>query len=181
MRKQIALLRGINVSGKNKIAMKDLKAEFGKLGYENAATLLNSGNIVFESAESDEKNLATAISKMIKVRFALDIPVFVITENELNDIMQNQPQWWGKGGDLYDNLIFAIPPCTAAEVCNALGEPKPKLEQIHVYKDVIFWSFSRKNYTKTNWWAKTANSQIKDSITIRTAGTVRKLLEICRK
>lgn len=35
--------------------MKDLKAEFGKLGYENAATLLNSGNIVFESAESDEK------------------------------------------------------------------------------------------------------------------------------
>lgn len=36
----------------NKTAMKDLKAEFGKLGYENAATLLNSGNIVFESAES---------------------------------------------------------------------------------------------------------------------------------
>lgn len=35
--------------------MKDLKAEFGKLGYENAATLLNSGNIVFESTESDEK------------------------------------------------------------------------------------------------------------------------------
>lgn len=52
MQKQIALFRGINVSGKNKIAMKDLKAEFGKLGYENAATLLNSGNIVFESAES---------------------------------------------------------------------------------------------------------------------------------
>lgn len=39
----------------NKTAMKDLKAEFGKLGYENAATLLNSGNIVFESAERDEK------------------------------------------------------------------------------------------------------------------------------
>lgn len=55
MQKQIALLCGINVSGKNKIAMKDLKAEFGKLGYENAATLLNSENIVFESAESDEK------------------------------------------------------------------------------------------------------------------------------
>lgn len=55
MQKQIALLRGINVSGKNKIVMKDLKAEFGKLGYENAATLLNSGNIVFESAERDEK------------------------------------------------------------------------------------------------------------------------------
>lgn len=55
MQKQIALLCGINVSGKNKIAMKDLKTEFGKLGYENAATLLKSGNIVFESVESDEK------------------------------------------------------------------------------------------------------------------------------
>lgn len=57
MQKQIALLRGINVSGKNKTAMKDLKAEFGKLGYEDAATLLKSGNIVFESAESDEKQV----------------------------------------------------------------------------------------------------------------------------
>ena len=47
--KYIALLRGINISGKNKIAMSDLKREFTTLGYKKVITYLNSGNVVFES------------------------------------------------------------------------------------------------------------------------------------
>ena len=47
--KYMALLRGINISGKNKIAMSDLKKEFITLGYKEVITYLNSGNVVFES------------------------------------------------------------------------------------------------------------------------------------
>ncbi len=57
MRKQIALLRGINVSGKNKIAMKDLKAEFGKLGYENATVRLNVKKTARKSGSRIKTNL----------------------------------------------------------------------------------------------------------------------------
>ena len=42
----------------------------------------------------------------------------------------------------------------------------------------MFWSFDRQKYQKTNWWAKTAQEPMKDKITIRTAGTVRKLAEL---
>ena len=55
---------------------------------------------------------------------------------------------------------------------------KAEYEKIHSDQDVIFWSFSQKDYQKTNWWSKTACSTIKDKITIRTANTVKKIVEI---
>lgn len=55
MEKYIALLRGINISGKNKISMSELKKEFEILGYENVVTYLNSGNVIFTSDIVDEK------------------------------------------------------------------------------------------------------------------------------
>lgn len=59
---------------------------------------------------------------------------------------------------------------------NAL--PMAELEREQGYKNLVFWSFSRRDYQKTNWWSKTAGSEIKDKITIRTAGTVRKLVKL---
>ena len=49
---------------------------------------------------------------------------------------------------------------------------------IQNYKDVIFWSFSRKDYQKTNWWPKTANTNVSKKLTIRTANTVRKIVSM---
>ena len=60
---------------------------------------------------------------------------------------------------------------------NEVGNPKEEYEKIYHYKNVIFWSFSRKDYQKTNWWSKTASSKISDRITIRTANTVRKIVK----
>ena len=54
MEKYIALLRGINISGKNKIPMKDLKINLEDLNYKNVLTYLNSGNIIFESEETNK-------------------------------------------------------------------------------------------------------------------------------
>lgn len=51
-------------------------------------------------------------------------------------------------------------------------------EQIEEYNNSIFWSFDLGKYRKANWWVKTASTSIKDKITIRTANTMRKLLEI---
>lgn len=61
----IALLRGINVGGKNKIAMPELKKMFEEMGYQNVVTYINSGNIVFSSnidmEEAIKKNCELAI------------------------------------------------------------------------------------------------------------------------
>lgn len=73
---------------------------------------------------------------------------------------------------------FIMPPATSAEVYGEIGEPKAELEKIKEYKEVIFWSFSRKDYKKTNWWPKTASAAISTKLTIRTANTVRRIVEM---
>ena len=177
MKRYIALLRGINISGKNKVPMAGLKQGFEGLDYKDVKTYLNSGNVIFSSDESDTIKTTSRIEEMIKNQFHLDIPVFVISKEELEDILYHAPDWWGdENKEIYDNLIFIIPPATFKDVYNEIGEPKEGLEKIEDYKEAVFWSFSRKDYQKTNWWSKTASANISGKLTIRTANTVRKIV-----
>lgn len=77
MKRYVALLRGINISGKNKIAMSELKAGFAELGYTAVSTYLNSGNVVFCADIDDKEGLSNEIRSMINKRFWLDIPVLL--------------------------------------------------------------------------------------------------------
>lgn len=180
--KYIVLLRGINISGKNKISMSELKKALEESEYTNVSTYLNSGNVILESNTKNEETIMKDIHEIIKVKFNLEIPVFVMDESYLESILSNSPEWWGTSNkEIYDNLIFIIPPIKFEDVYNAIGEPKEELEKIKEYNNSIFWSYDLKNYRKSNWWVKTASVDIKDKITIRTANTMKKILELCKK
>lgn len=179
MKRYIALLRGINISGKNKIPMSELKKGFTELDFPEVATYLNSGNVIFLSAVDDKNVLSDKIKTMIKDRFDLDIPVYVVLQEELKELLNHAPDWWGDDNkEIYDNLIFIMPPLSYEEFYDEIGNPKKEYEKVHPYKNIVFWSFSRKDYQKTNWWSKTASSKVSDKITIRTANTVRKIVSI---
>lgn len=179
MKRYVAFLRGINISGKNKVPMAELKKAFEELGFREVKTYLNSGNVIFSSDDENIGSLTSRIETMIKEQFALDIPTFITSKEDLEDILKHAPDWWGdENKEIYDNLIFIMPPATVAEVWGEIGEPREGLEKIKDYKAAIFWSFSRKDYQKTNWWPKTANANISNKLTIRTANTVRKIVEM---
>ena len=179
MKRYIALLRGINISGKNKVPMAELKKCFEALGVMEVKTCLNSGNVIFSSAEADVTALTDRVERMIQCEFGLDIPVFIIPQEELADILRHAPDWWGiEDKESYDNLIFILPPATFPEVYHEIGAPKEGLEKIQEYQSVVFWSFSRKDYQKTNWWPKSARADIGSKLTIRTANTVRKIVNL---
>ena len=95
MKKYIALLRGINVSGKNKISMSELKANFIELGFIKVSTYLNSGNVIFLSDIDNLNVLTNTIESMIKNKFKLDIPVLIFLQKEIKNILDNAPDWWG--------------------------------------------------------------------------------------
>ena len=177
MKRYIAFLRGVNISGKNKVPMAELKRCFEELDFSEVKTYLNSGNVAFSSDEDNIEVLTSQAEMIINRQFGLDIPVFVISKEKLEDILQNAPEWWGdEKKEIYDNLIFIMPPATFAEVWGEIGEPKEELEKIKEYRETVFWSFSRKDYQKTNWWSKTASANISSKLTIRTANTVRKIV-----
>lgn len=179
MKRYIALLRGVNISGKNKVPMANLKKCFEALGVMEVKTCLNSGNVIFSSADGNVTALTDRAERMMQREFGLDIPVFIIPQEVLADILRHAPDWWGtENQDIYNNLIFILPPATFPDVYHEIGAPKKGLEQIQEYQSVVFWSFSRKDYQKTNWWPKTARADIGSKLTIRTANTVRKIVSM---
>ncbi len=178
--KYVALLRGINISGKNKISMAELKKIFEENGYKNVKTLLNSGNVIFDFDAVNTQSLMSDISKIIKNKFGFNIPVFVLTATELKEVLSNHPCWWNTPDkNIYNNLIFIIPPTTYKDIFDCIGNPSVDIDQVENYKNYIFWSFDLKNYRKSNWWVKTASVSFKDQITIRTANTMYKILALC--
>ncbi|MDR0840603.1 MAG: DUF1697 domain-containing protein, partial [Christensenellaceae bacterium] len=123
--------------------------------------------------------LSSTIKSMIKNKFDLDIAIFIISQKELKDIINNAPDWWGDDNkEIYDNLIFMFPTLSYGEFYGEVGNPKDEYEKVYNYKNAVFWSFSRKDYQKTNWWSKTAGSNISNKITIRTANTARKVVDM---
>jgi uncharacterized protein (DUF1697 family) len=86
----MALLRGINVGGKNKIKMAELKALFERLGFSRVQTYINSGNVLFESQENEE-TLLSQIENEIENTFRLSIRVVLRTYNQLVGIIASCP------------------------------------------------------------------------------------------
>lgn len=74
--------------------MKDLKDAFLEIGYAEVKTHLNSGNIIFSCEEMDEVSIGTMIRDMISEKFKLNIPVFIIRQEKLSELLTLAPSWW---------------------------------------------------------------------------------------
>ncbi len=86
----VALLRGINVAGANKIGMADLRQLFTGLGHQQARTYLQSGNVVFGSGE-DPAILAAGIETAIAAELGLTVTVLLRSGGELADVLACNP------------------------------------------------------------------------------------------
>ena len=87
----VAFLRGINVGGHHKVPMADLRAEMGKLKCENVITILNTGNIIFESAISREDELENTIASHLEAVFGFAIPTLVRNIEAIERLLAQDP------------------------------------------------------------------------------------------
>lgn len=174
--KHIALLRKINISNKNKVPMKQLKTYLDDSKYKNVITYLNSDNIILDTNQESNK-IEKNIKTILKDKLDFDTKIYITTKDILEDLLNNQPDWWVKDDkQIYDNIVFAIPQKTF----NILETPNQELEKIQEYKNNIFWSYELKEHRKINWWNKTTQKDVNKYITIRTANTIKKVFEIAR-
>lgn len=86
----VTLLRGINVGGKNRTKMADLKRAFEEIGLTKVQTFIQSGNVLFESNESEEL-LRRLIENKLEGKFGFPIPVILRTSMELERIIESCP------------------------------------------------------------------------------------------
>ena len=110
MSTHIALLRGINVGGKVTVPMAELKASFEALGFEDVATYINSGNVVFQGTKPD----AAAIEKRIAKDFGRDVSVLLRTPKQLAAIAKGNPFPKAEGKRLHVYFLSDKPTAKAA-------------------------------------------------------------------
>ncbi|XQS35199.1 DUF1697 domain-containing protein [Brevibacillus sp. TJ4] len=95
-----ALLRGINVGGNNKVDMKLLKTSFEQVGMENVVTYINSGNIVFTTANHSKHEIAPILEQAILDTFGLQIKVLIRSLEDMKNVMSALPESWKNDGDM---------------------------------------------------------------------------------
>ncbi len=86
----IAILRGINVSGKKKIYMKDLLSYMEEIGLKDVKTYIQSGNLVFRS-ERNSNELINIIQNKIEIEYDFFVPVIILTGEEIEKIIKQNP------------------------------------------------------------------------------------------
>ena len=109
MNTYIALLRGVNVGGKNKVLMKSLRGLLTKNEFYQVQTYIQSGNVIFKSNENDISQLEDKITKYIQLHFSVEVPVLVITLKEFQDIFDNCPFSKDEKQHSYFSLLFQRP------------------------------------------------------------------------
>ena len=98
----VALLRGLNVGGKNRMAMTDLAQLFVEAGCTEVRTFIQSGNVIFKATDSKLNKLPALIAKNIEGRFGYKTPVVLRTVEQLGETIQHNP--FLKAGAAEDSL-----------------------------------------------------------------------------
>lgn len=109
----VALLRGINVGGRNKLAMADLRAAFEKAGHQAVRTYIQSGNLLFES-DVPRGSLEDDIEATLERRFRVPLVVVVRSHRQLREVVRAAPSGFGERPDTYhSDVIFLKAPLSA--------------------------------------------------------------------
>jgi uncharacterized protein (DUF1697 family) len=91
METYISILRGINVSGRNKISMADLKKLYEDLKLQDVTTYIQSGNVVFRAPKQNDEKLAKKIEDAIHSKYSFDVPVIIRSAEEMRNVVTMNP------------------------------------------------------------------------------------------
>lgn len=171
-------MRGINVGGKNKIPMTELRLFLEEQGFANVRTYIQSGNIILRS-DLDAKTLSQRIETMLVSKFKLDSPivkVLALTHAQLQAIVDNKPKNFGEQPEQYhSDVIFMID----VDVTQAISvfNPREGVDEIWPGNGVIYSQRLSSQRTKSRL-SKIVGTTAYRSMTIRSWNTTTMLLKI---
>lgn len=179
MKKYVALLRGINVGGKNIIKMSDLKLCFEKAGFLHVSTYIQSGNVLFQ-AEGQKDALERKVENMLHKKFKHAIKVIVIAESSLKRVVNNAPRGFGSRPEKYhSDVMFLKKPLTASKVVKEV-KLREGVDSIYAGQGVVYFSRLSKRLGQS-YLSKITQMAIYQKMTIRNWNTTNKLLSLMER
>jgi uncharacterized protein (DUF1697 family) len=172
----VALLRGINVGGKNKIEMKQLKAAFEDAGMTSVRTYINSGNVIFSSNSRSRARLTEVVEDAIARTFGFRIGVLVRDLKSMRAVVKALPQTWANDATMKCDVMFLWDDVARASVVKEIPI-KPEIEELKYVAGALIWRVDRKSVTRSGQM-KLVRTPLYKRMTIRNCNTTRKLLEL---
>jgi uncharacterized protein (DUF1697 family) len=172
----VALLRGINVGGKNRLPMVDLRSALVDLGLADVRTYIQSGNVLFEY-DGPAAKLEADIEAQIAGRFGLQVPVVVRSHAQLADVVTSAPAGFGADPETYlSDAVFLFASLTPDAAMSAVTL-RDGVDQAWPGMGVLYFQRLAARRTQS-WLSRLASTPQYQLMTIRNWSTTTKLLQL---
>ncbi len=175
MPRYIALLRAVNVTGHQVIKMEDLRNMFSAMKLKNVSTYIQSGNVIFDSPETDEAKLQKNIHRQLAKALGYEVDFFLRTIEEMETIIKQNPM---KDVTLpgktmtYVTFLAGVPDKTKAKTLEAISNP---LEVVKVKNREVYYMCRKDTTEKLKFANKITDKLLGMPGTMRNWNTVEKL------
>lgn len=170
----VALLRGINVGGKNPIAMAKLREAFEDEGFDDVRTYIQSGNVRFRTG-APARSLEERVEAMLEKRSRLDLVVVVRSHRQLRGIVDKAPKGFGTRPTTYhSDVVFLRSPLTPAKAMKVV-EQRDGVDEATTGTGVVYFQRLSAERTKSRMGRMIGTPEY-GNMTIRSWSTVTKLL-----
>ena len=177
----VILMRGINVGGKNKLPMADLRNYLEELGFSQVITYIASGNVILKSDKRPDE-IKAQIEEALPGRFKLDdesIKVLVLTHKQFQAVIDHKPEGFGDQPEKYHSDAIFLMGIDSAEAIRVF-DPRSGVDQIWPGQGVIYSQRLSSQRTKSRL-SKIMGTPVYKSMTIRSWNSTTKLLEILKE
>jgi len=171
MNTYISLLRGINVSGRNKIKMADLRGLYESLGFTAVQSYLQSGNVVFTSAETNRDAIRQSIEAAIREAYGFTVPLFILDAADLEQVFTGNPFLTGDSEDPAKLHVTFLAPKPSPEMLGNLTPPANSSDEFHVTGEWAYL-FCPNGYSRTKLSNAFFERKLKTTATTRNWKTV---------
>ncbi len=180
MTRYALLVRGINVGGKNKVVMAQLRQELSELRLEKVETYINSGNIFFTST-APKAQLVEKLETFFEVHYPFIQSFSLLSQEDYEAELENLPDWWTKDLARKD-VLFYTEGLDVAQVIETVKSLELKDEIVQFGKLGIFWGkHSEESYYETAYHKYLLKMPFYRQITIRNAKTFDKIGQMLKK
>ena len=182
----VALLRGINVGGKNKVVMSELREQIAARGFDSVRTYINSGNLLFEAEAEAEAEVgagtntpreavAQIVEDVLARRYDFPIRLALLTAQDYVAELRSLPDWW-HGEVARRDVLFFTRGLDRAHVRERIEAMELGDEAVYFGKHAVFWGkFDEKTFLKTAYHKRLLREDFYRQVTIRSGSTVGKI------
>lgn len=169
----VALLRGINVGGKNRVPMADLRAALTGSGFSSVQTYIASGNVLFTTNDDAPAPMQSMFEDVLRTRFHVDTRVLILTRERWLSMAAAVPEEWQNNDEQKSDVLFLFPEDDTPQIIQRLA-PKAGIDDARYVPGAVLWNIQRRDQTRTALM-RIVGTDTYRNLTIRNVNTVRKL------